>query len=52
MPFQHRSVVSHRRTEEEEEKSKNVWIKGDTGMPYSQQKTIALQQALSQTLAA
>jgi isopenicillin N synthase-like dioxygenase len=34
------SVVSYRRTEEEEEKSKNVWIKGHTGMSYSRTKKI------------
>jgi isopenicillin N synthase-like dioxygenase len=41
----------HRGTEEEEAKSKNVLLKGHTGMPYSQQKTIALQQVSSQILA-
>ncbi|KAI9568582.1 hypothetical protein HD554DRAFT_2038854 [Boletus coccyginus] len=30
IPLQHRLVVSYRRTEEEEEKSKNVWLKGHT----------------------
>ena len=31
LPFTIVSVISYRRTQEEEEKSKNVWLKGHTG---------------------